>query len=84
MVSDPGPYSFSMSHQAQFKGQDEDLKRQRLPAGFSLLQLPLTPSGSRQGFPRGQVQAGALCLFLLLLNFTLGSVISPTTSSLFD
>lgn len=39
MVSGPGPCSFSMSHQAQFKGQDEDLKRQRLPAGFSLLQL---------------------------------------------
>lgn len=39
MVSGPGPCSFSMFHQAQFKGQDEDLKRQRLPAGFSLLQL---------------------------------------------
>lgn len=51
---------------------------------FSRSWLP-SPAQLSLGCPWG---AGAgrcpLCLLQLLLNFTLGSVISPTTSSLFD
>lgn len=55
---------------------------------FSLTLLPVLPPTAPQLSLGCPWEAGAgwcpLCLLLLPLNFTLGSVISPTTSSLFD